>query len=104
MAMRVLGGVISFFVFVVAGAALAASQSDRAACADASGDDAIAACTRLMQDRGEPAPLRAAAHYNRGLMHYKGKDYDRAVADLRKALEHGVEHAQEALRGLGVAP
>jgi hypothetical protein len=29
---------------------------------------------------------------------------ERAIADLRKAFEHGVERAQEALAALGVTP
>jgi tetratricopeptide (TPR) repeat protein len=74
-----------FFVFV-AGAALAASQRDIDTCFKSSGDEAIAACTRVIQDRGERASNRASAYTNRGVEYRTKGDLDRAIADHSEAI------------------
>ena len=76
-------------VLAVAGSVLAspAIADDAATCNKASGDDAIAACTRVIQNRGTSAEGRAIAYYNRGIEYRaKGDDPDRAIADYSEAI------------------
>jgi len=65
---------------LIAGSAFGASQKDRDDC-NGSGDQAIAACTEVINDSGESAGDRAVAYYNRGNAHADKGDLDRAVAD-----------------------
>ena len=46
----------------------------------------IAGCTRVIDDRKEPAGNRAKAYYRRGVGWYVKGDSDRAVADLSEAI------------------
>jgi tetratricopeptide (TPR) repeat protein len=63
-----------------------AVADDVATCKDASGDAAIAACTRVSRDRGASTRIRAAALSNRGV-EYKAKgDLDRAIVDYSEAI------------------
>jgi hypothetical protein len=76
--MRFFRGTISLVVFLtLAGAALAASERDHDTCFKSSGDDAIAACTRVIQDRSESAARRASAYTNRGVEYRTKGDLDR---------------------------
>jgi tetratricopeptide (TPR) repeat protein len=69
-------------LLLVATAVQPATADDRSVCASATGDEAIAACSRLLA----LDPKNAAAYNNRGWA-YDGKgDYDRAIADLDQAI------------------
>jgi hypothetical protein len=65
---------------------MAAGQRDWDDCRADDPDRSIAACTRILQGRGEAASKRAEAYNNRadGWTH-KG-DNDRAIADLDEAI------------------
>ncbi|QWG12048.1 tetratricopeptide repeat protein [Bradyrhizobium sediminis] len=65
----------------------AASQSDYDDCNQTKDQDRrIAGCTRVIDDRKEPAGNRAKAHYGRGIGWYVKGDFDRALADLSEAI------------------
>jgi hypothetical protein len=67
--------------------ALAATPADRDACA-ASADKpefGSPACSRIIDDANAPVAERVKAFKNRGRGAFKGKEYDRAIADFRKA-------------------
>ncbi len=66
--------------------ATAASQRDWKDCEGGDADRAIAACTRILQGRGETARNRAVAHLNRGIAFYEKGNYDRALSDYNDAL------------------
>jgi lipoprotein NlpI len=72
--------------FVVAGPALVAIADDSAACEKARGDEAIAACTRVIQDRRTSRQSRADSYHNRGLAYGANGDLDRAIADYDEAI------------------
>jgi lipoprotein NlpI len=74
--------------FVVAGSALVsqAIADDSAACEKASGDEAIAACTRVIQNRRTSTQSRATSYHNRGLAYAAKGDHDRAIADYSEAI------------------
>jgi hypothetical protein len=59
-----------------------AVADDRATCDKAFGDDAIAACSRLLQRN----PNNAIAYSNRGLAYNLKGDYDRAYSDYDQAV------------------
>ena len=80
-------GSLALFVFLsFAGAAQAASQQDRDDCDKASGDKAIAACTRVVQDQGESAKARATAYFSRGVRYQHNGDNDRAIATFNEVI------------------
>jgi hypothetical protein len=71
--MRVLALLIATAALSAAtGPAAAASRDDWDACEAGDPDRSIAACTRIIQGRGETAKNSAIAHYNRGVA-YMGR-------------------------------
>jgi len=80
---------------VVAGSALMsrAVADDRDTCANRTGDESIAACTRaIMSGRWLGAEL-AWAYANRGAEYRSKGDYERAIADANEALRLDPTHA-----------
>ena len=78
--------VSSLGLFVIATPAMAASQADRDDCKQSGDQDRrIAGCTRVVQDRSEPAAERAAAYNNRGLAFQAKGDGERASRDFNEA-------------------
>jgi tetratricopeptide (TPR) repeat protein len=75
-------------LFMVASAVLVsrADDDDSNACTHANGDEAIAACTRVIQNVGTSAKDRAVAYVNRGAAHRRKGDLDRAIADGNEAI------------------
>ena len=73
-------------LFVIAGPVLLsrAAADDKEDCRKGEGD-AIAACTRLIENRGESARTRALAYAYRGSAYSRNGDNDRAAADLSEA-------------------
>jgi tetratricopeptide (TPR) repeat protein len=69
-----------------AGLGSRAFADDVNTCFKESGDEAIAACTRIIQDHGRPAKSREDAYVNRGVEYGKKGDYDRAIADYTEAI------------------
>jgi tetratricopeptide (TPR) repeat protein len=65
---------------------LAAPNSDWATCAKAVGDDAIAACDRLLKSGGKKGAELAIVYVNRCLALNGKKDSDRALADCSEAV------------------
>jgi tetratricopeptide (TPR) repeat protein len=63
-----------------------ALADDENTCFKASGDEAIAACTRVIQDRGKSAKSHEDAYVNRGVEYDNKGDYDRAIADYNAAI------------------
>jgi lipoprotein NlpI len=74
--------------FVVAGSALVsqAIADDSDTCEEASGEETIAACTRVIQNRRTSKQDRASAHHNRGLAYRANGDHERAIADYSEAI------------------
>jgi tetratricopeptide (TPR) repeat protein len=66
-----------------------ASADDRGACKTASGDVAIAACTRQVQKD----PSDAVSWYNRGIEYENNSDHDRAFADFSQAIRINPNYA-----------
>ena len=78
-------------LFMVAGtasalAAPAAKGNDGAICAKAGGDDAIAACDRLIKAGSRKGGELAMVYVNRCVANITKKDYDRAVADCGESI------------------
>src|SRR5262249_20858369 len=72
---------------------------------DCKGDDpgrSIAACTRIIQGRGETAQRLANAHYNRGVAYKDKGALDRAIADFTEAIRLNPRHVM-ALGNRGAA-
>jgi tetratricopeptide (TPR) repeat protein len=68
--------------------ALAATEADRRDCASHQNDDAkIAACTRIIEDKGEAAAQRTLAYRNRGNVYGSRKLHELANLDFAEALE-----------------
>jgi tetratricopeptide (TPR) repeat protein len=63
-----------------------ALANDAETCAKASGNAAIAACTRVIQNRGTSARNRVVAYVNRGNVFDDKGDHDRAIADYTEAI------------------
>jgi tetratricopeptide (TPR) repeat protein len=63
-------------------ATASARADDGAGCAKASGDEAIAACSRPLARN----PRNSGAYHNRGVTYYNKGDYDRAIADYDQAI------------------
>src|SRR5262249_15186389 len=78
----------------IAGACLSvlvecAAADDRADCIKAAGDEAIAACSRLIKSESFKSGSRGVAHpwfYNRGVAYEREGDLDAALADLSEAI------------------
>jgi DNA-binding helix-hairpin-helix protein with protein kinase domain/Tfp pilus assembly protein PilF len=59
-----------------------AAADDLGECSKGSGDEAVAACRRVLMRN----PEDAAAYYNRGAIYFNNGDYDRAIADYDQAI------------------
>jgi lipoprotein NlpI len=79
-------GAVALVMLAALFSASRAVADDAAACAEASGDVAIAACTRIVQNGGTSTKIRAIAYYNRGNL-YMSIDLDRAIADYNQAIQ-----------------
>jgi Tfp pilus assembly protein PilF len=73
-------------LFALTAPAAAASRADWDACKGDDPDRTIAACTRIIQGRGETAKDSAIAHHERALSYRSKGDSDRAIADLSEAI------------------
>ena len=82
--LRVLIGTAA--LFVATAPAAAASRADWDACKGDDPDRSIAACTRIIQGRGETAKDSAVAHHERALSYRSKGDFDRAIADLSEVI------------------
>src|SRR5262245_20773111 len=98
--LRVLVGTVA--LLAVTAPALAAGQVDWDACKGDDPDRSIAACTRIIQGRGETAQRLANAHYNRGVAYKDKGDLDRAIADFTEAIRLNPRHVT-ALGNRGAA-
>jgi hypothetical protein len=78
-AARLLVSVIALFVSAGSGLVSPAVADDAATCNHASGDEAIAACTRVIQNPGRSTEDRAAAYVTRGFAYHAKGDGDRAI-------------------------
>jgi tetratricopeptide (TPR) repeat protein len=65
----------------------AAAADDVDTCYNESGDDAIAACARIITARHANRRDIKTAYVNRGQKYYMARDYDRAIADFDAALK-----------------
>ena len=65
----------------------AANDADWKVCAGQDGDQAIAACTRIADDKAEITEHRAIAFYNRGVSYGAKGEHDRAIADYDQAIK-----------------
>ena len=82
---RPLLSVLACFMFM--GSLVAPAKADDTAdCAKATGDAAIAACTRHIDAGGAKQDDLAAPYYHRGRALREKRDWDRAIADLDKAI------------------
>ena len=72
-------------LFMVMAPAAAASQADWDACRGNDPDQSVAACTRIIQGRGETAKDSAIAH-QRGLAYRNKGDFDHAIADFSESI------------------
>jgi tetratricopeptide (TPR) repeat protein len=67
---------------LIATAVQPATANDRSVCVSGTGDDAIAACSRLLALE----PKLAGAYYNRGIAYFGKGDYDWAISDYDRAI------------------
>src|SRR5262249_905283 len=72
----------------------AASRADWDACKGDDPDRSIAACTRIIQGRGETAKDSAIAHHERGLSYKSKGNFDRAIADFSEAIRLDPNYAE----------
>ena len=89
MASRGSAGLLLCASLLLATPVVAATPADRAACA-ASADKSelgATACSRIIDDAGEPVAERIKAFKNRGRGAFNKKDYDRAIADYGEAIK-----------------
>ena len=73
-------------VLLVVAAPACAAPRDGGDCASAEADRRIAGCTRIIQDLGETARMRAGALINRALAYRAKGELDRAIADYSEAI------------------
>ena len=64
----------------------AAAADDWETCANASGDTAIAACTRALASPRFKGRDLVRLYYNRGIEYDEKRDYDRAIADYNEVI------------------
>jgi tetratricopeptide (TPR) repeat protein len=81
-----MGRVLLLLCILVTLAQSSAVADDAATCGSASGDEAIAACSRMIDSGWYRGPSLAVIHSDRGLALYRKGDYDAAINDLSKAL------------------
>jgi tetratricopeptide (TPR) repeat protein len=79
---------------------LVANERDLADCSDVD-SISIAACTRVIEGKGETAADRAQAHFFRGMKYAEDKEFDRAIADYSESIKLNPKKASfpYALRG-----
>jgi tetratricopeptide (TPR) repeat protein len=65
----------------------AAAAADAETCDKDKGDEAIAACTRVIENPSTTPSNRVIAYYNRGYEYDEKEDYDRAIADYDEAIK-----------------
>jgi len=80
----------------------AVAADDANTCAQANGDEAIAACTHVVENLGTSANDRAIAYVNRGAEYRAKRDIDRAIADNTEAIRLDPSYAN-AYVGRGAA-
>jgi lipoprotein NlpI len=86
--MRILMPLVGLAAFAVVAAPGFVSRADAAdACGKASGDTAIAACSRVIDNHKASAKTRALAYKNRGNAYSNKSDLDRAIADYGEAIK-----------------
>src|SRR5262249_31531335 len=90
--LRVLIGTAAWVILTAPAAA--ASRADWDACKGDDPDRSIAACTRIIQGRGETAKDSAIAHHQRGLSYRSKGDFDRAIADYSEAIRLDPKYAE----------
>jgi tetratricopeptide (TPR) repeat protein len=90
--LRVLVGTVA--LLAVTAPALAAGQVDWDACKGNDPDQSIAACTRIIQGRGETAKDSAIARVYRGHAYRHKGDLVRAIADLSEAIRLDPKYAE----------
>src|SRR5260221_502233 len=88
-------------LFAATAPAAGASRADWDACKGDDPDRSIAACTRIIQGRGETAKDSAIAHHERGLSYKSKGEFGRANADLSDAIRLDPNYAEAYyLRGV----
>lgn len=81
-------GLVAFASLLLAAPGIAASKKDHDDCNKRGSEAAIAACTRVVNDRKESPHRRAVAYFNRGLTWQQTKgDFERAFADYTEAIQ-----------------
>jgi len=75
-------------------AAAAPALPDTSVCLEAKGDDAIAACSRLIESKPVTGRNLALAYGARGTHFQQRGEHDRAIADFNEALRLEPDHAQ----------
>jgi tetratricopeptide (TPR) repeat protein len=71
---------------LISGRALAATDQDYKDCNAGVSEQKVAGCTRIIDDQGEPAPVRARAYNNRANAYKDRGKADQAIADYGEAL------------------
>ncbi len=77
---------VAFVLIVGCSVSAPASADDRDACARASGEEAIAACTRAIGSPALKGSGLSKAHVSRGHAYYIKGDHDHAIADYAEAI------------------
>lgn len=76
----------ALLVFTGSGPAPRAVADELATCSRANGDEAIAACTRIILNHGASPKVRSAAYVTRGNAYYAEGGDERALADYNAAI------------------
>src|SRR5262249_25776683 len=79
-----------------------AGPDDADSCAKASGDAAIAACTRAIASGDYHGPVLEKLYYDRAFEYYNKRDNDRAIADYNEVIRIDPDYA-DAFYGRGNA-